>query len=214
MLYFARLSIVATFWLSGGSSKCGFKNWWTMILLMCELGVIMLCVFTVLFIWIETSLNEDPGLSLTLSSCPWYKDHLGTRRCRWHRRKLNLSMGLLMPKPQVTWWCHWYFTNEWGAHELLIKSFQKWQVSLTSRSPHSSRCRMQWVNMSQASSSSRSFLALLGHHLPGLPFSAGSLWNAAELTKGKYCWVSECVHRGHWSWWRWRFPFSFSWLQQ
>lgn len=76
------------------------------------------------------------------------------------------------------------------------------------------RCRMRWVNVSQASSSSRSFLALLVHLLPGILFSAGSVWNAAEITKGKYCWVSGYVHRGHWSWWRWRFPFSFSWLEQ
>lgn len=178
--------------------KSGFKNWWTMILLMCGLGVITLCVFTILFVWIKTSLSEDPWLSAALSACPRYKDRWGTRRCRWQRRKLTLSMVLLRHEPLMTWWCRQYFTNQWGAHVPLIESFQKWQVSFTSRSPHASRWRMQWVNVSKVSSSIRCCLALVLHLLSGslkwsfsggcssrqFLFSAGSLSSAAEITKG------------------------------
>ena len=198
-----------------------------MILLMCELGAVTFCVFTILFVWIGTSLSEVPWLPLTLSACPCYKDRLGARRCRWQCRKLTLSTVLLMHKPQMTW-CHWYFTNQRGSHELLIESFQEWQVSFISHSPHSSRCRMQWDNVFEVSSCSRCFLALLVHLWSGslkwsfsggcspqqFLFSAGSPACAAEITKGRYCWVSGHVRRGHWSWWRERFPFSFSRLLQ
>lgn len=216
MLCFARLSMVATFWLLGGSSKCGFKNWWTMILLMCGLGVITLCVFTILVVWIKTSLNEDPWLSVTLSTRPSYKDHQGTQRCKGQCRKLALSTVLLVHEPRMTWCCQRYFTNQWGAHELSIESFQKWQVSFTSCSPHSSRCRMQRVNVSQASSSIGCFLALLVLLLPWsltwsfsggcssrqFLFCAGSRSSAAEIIKGKYCWVSGHIRRAYWSWQR------------
>lgn len=166
MLCFARLSIVATFWLLGGSSKCGFKNWWAMILLMCGLGVITLHVFTILVIWIKTSLNEDLWLSVTLSACPCYWDCLGIWRYKWQFRKLTPSVLNLVHTLQMTGWCHQYFTNQWGAHELWVKSFQKLQVSFTSHGRHSSRCRMQWVSVCQASNSIRCFLAWLVCLLP------------------------------------------------
>lgn len=187
-----------------------------MILLMCGLGVITLCVFTILVVWIKTSLNEDPWLSVTLSTSPSYKDHQGTQRCKGQCRKLALSTVLLVHEPRMTWCCQRYFTNQWGAHELSIESFQKWQVSFTSCSPHSSRCRMQRVNVSQASSSIGCFLALLVLLLPWsltwsfsggcssrqFLFCAGSRSSAAEIIKGKYCWVSGHIRRAYWSWQR------------
>lgn len=118
---FARLSIVATFWLLGVSSKCGFKNWWTMILLMCGLRVIELPI------WLNGNISGE-GLCLAvaplLAQLRGLPGHLGMWQCRHfteHRARL--------PKAQtkVNQQCH-PFTNLWGPQKLLIEFFQELQV--------------------------------------------------------------------------------------
>lgn len=144
---FARPSIVATFWLLGGSSKCGFKNWWTMILLMSVLRVIALCVFTIIFDWIKTSLSEGLGCEPPCSS----RDCLGTGGR--DSADTSLSTG---HKSQVTQ----HFTNQWGPPWTFNWVFLEVTGAFYSQSSHSSRSRMSWINVSQASSSIRHFLAL------------------------------------------------------
>lgn len=146
---FAGLSIVATFWLLGGSSKCGFKNWWTTILLMSVLRVIALCVFTIIFDWIKISLSEGLGCE-PLFPC---RDCLGigdvtVQTLQWARAQItsDSAMPPLHKPVRAPWTVNWVFSEVTGA--------------FYSHSPHSSRSRMGWVTVPQASSSIRYFFAL------------------------------------------------------
>lgn len=108
MLCFERLSIVTSLWLLGVRSKCGFKNWWTTILLMCELLVIALHVF------IDS--NRNISLSEDLWLCPSLhthgtKDGLGTPSCGWQHSIVPLGSVLWMHEPQKipSVLCRWTF---------------------------------------------------------------------------------------------------------
>lgn len=108
MLCFERLSTVASLWLLGVRSKCGFKNWWTVILLMCELLVIALHVFI--------HSNRNISLSEDLWLCPSLhthgtKDGLGAPSCGWQHSVVPLGSVLWMHEPQriPSVLCRWTF---------------------------------------------------------------------------------------------------------